>query len=604
MAASKTLIIFLSCVAIVLSQQKLEDLNQEFGDFTTRFVGSDLPVSGIGAQPVGVSPDGNFFAPGVRVATLTAPHPDPVPLFEPNLGAVGNAHESQLFPFDNIGGPLINDGVPLPFGGDLPFIPDERPGNIGPFPPPPKGDIKREVFVREEIDRHQFFPIGHHGPSEPIGSVRDAGERFRSSPVVYLVSQRSGGSVRDAAERFRSSPIVQVLSPASGGSGNRESEALKNIAPFIKPFTENIGKRYEPVFKEFPEIFLNDEGKDSCFPKIKKLFNKAYPKLPKLERANQPIYIPIPRLAKELPPNVLPTYVSLVNNGIVYAPYKISTTQSVIFVPFERKTKKLQYPAYPIYIPYVKLSLNVPEQRRQYFIYLPFQPDKNRAPSLTCAQSSVLLPIYGNPKEFFSVAAYNLIGLQESQGSSGAVAAPSLITAPSVGFKGPAVVKAGPVIAGPPIIASGPPVLVAGPPVIAARPPLIAPGPPLIAGPSILAAGPSIKSGPSINVVETPLIAASQPLIAGPSVVGKDFRYLNTTLTSYLPYNQYPRETEPDFDPYKLPTSQFQRKVVATFVLFTKSKGTHQAFRELAATKVPFEEFFQDSQGDPKGFDA
>ena len=414
MGTSKIVVILLSYAAVVFSQNRGDILDNEFGDFTSRFVGPTPSLSGIrrdvvGSQQKGLSPDGNFFAPGVEVVSL----PDPAPFFAPatqQFGPVGNGQ--PLFPFGNIGGPafddnrdpfpFFNEGGPSPFGGDIPFIPDEGFANMGP----------RDLGPTEGTP---FLPPRERGDFKQDDFVTDQSAVFRSSPIVRTLSSSTGsGSIRDAATRFRSSPAVNL---GAGGSGDRGAEALKSISPYLKPFTENIGKRYEPMFKEFPEIFLSNEGKDSCFAKVKKVFDKSYPRLPEVERTNFPVAAPSPRLASKLPPFLSPVYAWVVENGVRYAPYKVSTSKAPIYIPFEAKTKKLLYPALPIYIPYVKISLNVPQQKRQYFPFIAFQPDKHRAPSQTCAQSPVLVPIPGSPKELFSVATFTLAALQNNQGN-------------------------------------------------------------------------------------------------------------------------------------------------------------------------------------------
>lgn len=453
MGAMKVLAILLSCGAVVFSQNRGDIVKNDFGDFSSRFVGPSPPISGGSSnnfeiQQKGVSPNGNFFAPGVQVL------PDPAPFFRPasNVGPIGNA--GGLFPMENIGGPSFdniggpnnfdNERGPFSFGGDLPFIPDEGFGNVGPehngpgpfgpgpFGPGPlgagplgPGPIGREDFGPGPMGPVNIGPghIGHRnmGPSYPsrIGTefkhddfVTDQVNNFRSSPIVRG-SSSSRDSVAGEAKRFRSSPVVSLL---PSGSGNGGSEALNNIAQAIQPTREIDGKRYEPMFKEFPDIFLSNEGKDSCFAKLKKVFDKSYPKLPEVERSNDPISYPHPRLAFKLPPFVNPIYRYAINNNVQYVPYKISTSPAPIFVPFTRDSNKLLFPTLPIYLPYVKISINVPEQKRQYFPYIPFQPDKDRIPSQSCSQSRILLPIPGNPKELYSVAAYTLVALQGNQG--------------------------------------------------------------------------------------------------------------------------------------------------------------------------------------------
>lgn len=362
MTTSKVFII-LSCVVSALSLEP----TTEFGDFSN-FVGGNTAFSGgnrvdFRNPGVGVSPDGNFFAPGVRVVNSYFP----VPVFQENLRSFAQ-----------------------------PMLQIEKP------PAPTIHDALRFFDDSNVVDRLPKYPF-----------LMGAAEHLR-----YMMSPKARISVREAADRFRTSPIVRLLSPASRGQRSGGSEALKSKIPSVKPFVENNGKRYEPVFKDFPEIFLTDEGKDTCFAKIKKVFDKSFPKLPELVRDTQPISVPVPRQAFKLPPGKRPNYVSIIDNGIVYTTYKISTSRIPIYVPFERKTMKMVYPAFPIYIPYVKLSVNVPEQNLQYVPFLPFQPDKNRPPSLSCSRSSVLIPIYENPKEFLTVASYNLPALQERSGES------------------------------------------------------------------------------------------------------------------------------------------------------------------------------------------
>lgn len=445
MTAMKVLAILLSFGAVVFSQNRGDIVKNDFGDFTSRFVGPSPPISGgrsnnFGIQQKGVSPNGNFFAPGVQVL------PDPAPFFRPtsNLGPIGNA--GGLFPMENIGGPSFdnigspinfdNERGPFSFGGDLPFIPDEGFGNVGPehIGPGPlgPGPLGPGPIRPEHFGPGPMGPVsigqghnghGNRGPSYPsrIGAefkhddfLTDQVKEFRSSPIVRSFSS-SRDSVADEAKRFRSSPVVSLV---SSGSGSRGSEALNTIAPAIKPTREIDGKRYEPMFNEFPDIFLSNEGKDSCFAKLKTVFDKSYPKLPEVERTNDPISYPHPRLAFKLPPFVNPIYSYEINNNVQYVPYKISTSPAPIFVPFTKDNNKLLFPTYPIYVPYVKISINVPEQKRQYFPYIPFQPDKHRIPSQSCSQSRMLLPIPGNPKELYSVAAYTLVALQENQGKN------------------------------------------------------------------------------------------------------------------------------------------------------------------------------------------
>lgn len=69
-------------------------------------------------------------------------------------------------------------------------------------------------------------------------------------------------------------------------------------------------------------------------------------------------------------------YVRSDGSGPMFAPYKIATTSFFIYIPLDRKTKKLAYPEYPILIPYTKLSAKT--KYKQYVPYLPFIPDINR----------------------------------------------------------------------------------------------------------------------------------------------------------------------------------------------------------------------------------
>jgi hypothetical protein len=304
------------------------------------------------SRRVGESPDGKFFAPGVDVV-------NPVhvrPIFQ---------HEAPVS--SQIG---VNEAIHLPFLHD-------------------SGAMFRA----------------------PLPMLRNAAEYIRMMrPPIDMES------VREAANRFRSSPIVQLLPPTLGGSGSGGAEIQKLFGALLKPFVENNGKRYEPVLPEFPEIFLTDEEKDTCFAHIKKMFDDAYPKLPELVRTPLPISIPVPRKASRLPPNVLPNYVSLLDNGIVYTTYKVPTSRAPIYVPFEKKTMRLAFPAYPIYVPYTKLSADAPWQSNQYYPFIPFQPDRYRSPSQACDQSAVLMPIPEHPKEHFTVASYTLSDLRQRPG--------------------------------------------------------------------------------------------------------------------------------------------------------------------------------------------
>lgn len=68
MGAMKVLAILLSCGAVVFSQNRGDIVKNDFGDFSSRFVGPSPPITGGSSnnfeiQQKGVSPNGNFFAP-------------------------------------------------------------------------------------------------------------------------------------------------------------------------------------------------------------------------------------------------------------------------------------------------------------------------------------------------------------------------------------------------------------------------------------------------------------------------------------------------------------------------------------------------------------
>ncbi|XP_011437066.3 uncharacterized protein [Magallana gigas] len=198
--------------------------------------------------------------------------------------------------------------------------------------------------------------------------------------------------------------------PEPEPSGRNIAGGKGGIANDIFPFERNTftGKKaYQPMLPGFPEVIIPDEFRDPCFHRVKAAFAKAYPSLPKLTEEITLIAVPMPRYVKDLPQYAYPTYSA---TGILYAPYRMPTTNYPLFVPFNASVEgKLELDRHPLLLPYPQLAASQPKYGREYPIYIPFSTKAVRAyPEHTSCGNDIWLPFQVGKKQFFRYRRFTL----------------------------------------------------------------------------------------------------------------------------------------------------------------------------------------------------
>lgn len=190
----------------------------------------------------------------------------------------------------------------------------------------------------------------------------------------------------------------------------RNIDGKGGITNDIFPFQRNTftGKKaYQPMLPGFPEVSIPDEFRDPCFHRVKAAFAKAYPSLPKMTESVTVIAVPMPRYVKDLPQYSYPTYSA---TGILYAPYRMPTTNYPLLIPFNASVEgKLELHRHPLLLPYPQLAASQPKYGREYPIYIPFSTKAVRAyPEHTPCGNDIFLPFQVGKKQFFRYRRFNL----------------------------------------------------------------------------------------------------------------------------------------------------------------------------------------------------
>ncbi|XP_022318703.2 uncharacterized protein LOC111121637 [Crassostrea virginica] len=160
------------------------------------------------------------------------------------------------------------------------------------------------------------------------------------------------------------------------------------------------------MLKKFPSVQIPDDIFDPCFASVKEAFAKAYPSLPKnLYTPVDLVAQPAPKYVKELPMYAFPAYVA---GGILWAPYRLPTSNFPMLVPFFYATAKLAIDQYPILLPFSQLTASQPKYGREYPIYLPFMSHRVKKNSDFACGSFIFLPFPAGKKTFFHYRLFRL----------------------------------------------------------------------------------------------------------------------------------------------------------------------------------------------------
>lgn len=163
-------------------------------------------------------------------------------------------------------------------------------------------------------------------------------------------------------------------------------------------------------YEGFQPITLSVNDQDSCYIRIKSEFDRSYPRLPRLNpnvSSRNSLSDPVPSRVSQLPTGISPIYLlSETTNPIAYVPYRLENKGAPLRVPFDRETRRLAYPEFPLLLPYTQLSINDSSENRKYVIYIPFQPNSNVFRS-RCPAVSV--PVIFRKGEFPKYAPYRVI---------------------------------------------------------------------------------------------------------------------------------------------------------------------------------------------------
>lgn len=191
--------------------------------------------------------------------------------------------------------------------------------------------------------------------------------------------------------------------------GLQSSQWSPKYSPSINPFfqrnTASGSIIFYPQLPDFPAISIPDNAKDSCFPRIKAAFDRAFPGLPTTDLKTNDVTgaQPIPRYVSQLPPFAQPVYAR--ETGPIFVPYKLPTSEFPMYVALDRNTKQPIYPELKALLPYAKLATVQRPYGRKYVVYLPFQPDAFRNSS--CGEP-IYIPFPNREGEFFFYRQYSL----------------------------------------------------------------------------------------------------------------------------------------------------------------------------------------------------
>ncbi|XP_062611025.1 uncharacterized protein LOC134272872 [Saccostrea cucullata] len=181
---------------------------------------------------------------------------------------------------------------------------------------------------------------------------------------------------------------------------------------------------FYPQLPGFPVISLPDNARDSCFPRIKAAFDRAFPEIPRanLRTSDSVGAQPNPRFLSQLPASVQPVYAR--ETGPNFVPYKLPTSQFPMYVALDRETNRLLYPQLKVLLPYAKLATTQWPYGRKYVIYLPFQPDPFRNSS--CGEP-IYIPFPSRDGEFFIYRQYSLDTTQANKHFGGSTSISSYL---------------------------------------------------------------------------------------------------------------------------------------------------------------------------------